>query len=134
MGSRQLIPGLPMRRAVSNRAPFSPLSDTFTDTNGTALASHTMTSGPGWTQHTGTATIQSNKLESGTSGTAALASANAAQSDRCAAIDVTVPGSGQFCAGVAFRITDANNGYLLLLTNDDGSTTYLTLVQLAGVL
>lgn len=118
---------------VAALAGASALSDTFTDTNGTNITAHTMTSGPGWTLYSGSGSIQSNKLESGTDGTPLLCVSSAGQALRCAALDVTLPGSGMFGAGVAFGVVDANNGYLLLLTNDGGSS-YVTLAQLAGVM
>lgn len=72
------------------------LRDTFTDTNGTSLASHTMDEGDGWTVHSGSVEIQSNKAQR-VSGSG-LATADAEQADVTVEAEVTgyFPSSGNY--------------------------------------
>lgn len=88
------------------------LSDTFADTNGTALGSHTMDVGGGWSVILGVGDIQSNRARH-VSGAILLARADAQQSNVTAqAVISTVSG------GVAVRVADSSNfffGYLSVL-------------------
>ena len=109
------------------------ISDLFTDSNGVAIGSHTMTSGSGWTVLAGSGAIQSNKLQSATSGTMMRLKTRTRNADGAVSADATLPASGPVCAGHFLRVTDANTGYGALLTND-GSQLYLTLVKFNGVM
>ncbi len=119
-----------------SRAP-APLpilaSDSFTDTNGTALQDHTMEVGAGWTIHAGTWEIQSGKvIKTADDGTHQLASIDVGQSNCTVRAQHVVQGGG----GLAFRITDNNNflgiqvsGNYNLYKRDTGT---FSLLQSAG--
>jgi hypothetical protein len=97
--------------------PLVPLSDTFTDTNGTDLASHTMDEGPGWTELAANWEIDNNKAKIA-SGAASdwtnAAVANAGQGDGVVEVDVTVANY----PALVFRAVDANNQWKLVLRTD----------------
>jgi len=120
---------------IISRHALPALLSRFTAADGTSLAVYVPDSGPLFMIYGGAGVINSNKLESATDGTPLFAAANAGQTARCAAVDVTIPASGiYFGSGLSFGVVDANNGYLLLPTNDDGSNAFLTLAQYAGVM
>lgn len=94
------------------------VNDTFTDTNGTALSSHTGELGATWTALTGNAltpTIQGNALDPGTGSTAnALwyASGTAPSADYSATAIVVAGGNTSQVAGPGVRLsTSAQTGY-----------------------
>lgn len=89
-------------------APYL-LRDTFTGTNGTALASHTMDAGAGWTVHGGTWTIQSNHLQYGGGGSFQNASADAGAADCTVSAELVADGY----VGVLLRYTDEANYWWL---------------------
>lgn len=91
------------------------LYDTFTDTNGTSLAAHTMNVGGGWTAHSGTWTIEGNEAAC-TLVDESQATADAGQADVEVSCDITTGAGGTF-PGIAARWVDANN-YWLGLVND----------------
>lgn len=106
------------------------LQDTFTDANGTALTSHAMTVGSGWTSLAGTWTIQSNQA-SEAGGTANVeATADAGQADVVAAIDIAVPAGGltTIASGLCLRGPDASNGWVVVIEND-GAGPYLGIAE-----
>src|SRR5262249_48080241 len=92
------------------------LWDTFTGTNGTSLASHTMNAGGGWTIDSGTWQIQSNAASKTNSASAnQIATADAGHSDLTVSADVTLGSSGPWTAGLALGFVDANNHLQLVL-------------------
>lgn len=109
--------------APANASPWV-ADDTFTDTDGVSLASHTMNVGAGWSIH-GTATIQSNKGSvSGSAPTSPgywLGFVDTGKSDATVSLDVTIAAAGS--AGVAFRFTDNSNNYLAILDIPSGKFT-----------
>lgn len=113
--SYQRRPTIPIVPAVT---PGNLLRDTFTDVDGTALAVHTMDVGPGWTQVSGTTTIQSNTAESGA---ACIATTNAGTADYTLTIDLLDDANSQ----MVVRYTDANNHWLV---RNNGGTLELTQV------
>ncbi len=117
----------------SGAASPSALADTFADTNSVAIQSHTPTPDGGfiWTVANGTGAIQSNKLQSATSGTTMLVYAAAASANGALSFDVTVPASGQFCFGGAARIVSATS-YLGCFYTNDGGSSFLTVVEIGG--
>lgn len=88
------------------------LRDLFADANGTGLAAHTMDVGSGWTVHTGTVTIQSNRAR--TSSAPGIATADAGQAD-CDATVITNATADAGGAGLVVRFTDANNCWIFWL-------------------
>ena len=120
------IPGLGRRKVVlldqiSTYPSSVLLKDTFTDSDGTALASHTMDVGGGWTV-TGTATIMSDQCSLSTTG---YAISNAGKSDfSTAAIDVVKVQPAGIETGLYFRQTDTFNFWEVRL-----STTLLALTK-----
>lgn len=87
------------------------LRDTFTDVNGTALGSHTMTVGGGWTADAGTWTVQSNQANPATlTGGQAVATADAGAA--AGKLTVTIPDTGVATGAVA-RLVDAANYWLV---------------------
>lgn len=109
------------------------LQDTFTDTNGVAIQSHTPTPSGGFTWHVygGSGAIQSNALQSATSGTTMVVGATKATSAGALSFDVTVPASGKFCIGGALEITSATSFLAVVYTND-GGTSYLRVMDIGG--
>ena len=108
--------------------PLTLLKDQFTDTNGVALQSHTMTIGPGWTIGSGTWDISGNTGEKKTTNsTYEVIYADSGQSDVTASLDVQTNGFGNL--GVVVRLQDANNYWVA-----EHNTAVLHLVQVvAGV-
>lgn len=107
--------------------------DSFTDTNGTSLSSHKLDTGGSYTVLKGTGQIQTNQLESNTSGTALEATAQAGLASGSISINVAVPASGQFSCGLFLRGSDKDHGLIVALQNDGGSTTAV-LVQCNGTM
>lgn len=100
------------------------LTDSFTDTNGTVITSHTGELGATWTALTGSGvvpTIQSNAVTAGTGASAnALyyASAVPASADYTVTADVLYNGGDSKPAGPAGRLsTGAQTGYFALIWN-----------------
>jgi hypothetical protein len=107
------------------------LSDSFTGTNGTALSSHTMDVGSGWTEHTGTWQIQSNKATLTTTGgdNQNCASADAGSAD--ATCQATVVFGGALVSdGLIANCSDAANYYLGLY--DLGNSAWMLFEHVAG--
>lgn len=94
------------------------LQDSFTDTTGTALSSHTMNTGGGWTT-SGTWTVQSNTAKNSADSGDVQAWADAGQADVTYTVDYTIPASGSWNGGVIANVSDANN-YWLFDVNDGG--------------
>lgn len=115
------------------------LEDTFTDTNGTTLPSHTMDTGSGWTKIEGNSnvpTIQSNKLQS----TADAAAAYTHTADAGAA-NVTIEMIGTLGSGgttgdhaveIALRASDGTNMWIIGI-NDVGTNNMFIATFIAGV-
>lgn len=81
-------------------------SDTFTNTNGTALATHNAS----WTEASGTWTIQSNKAEVSTAAGANHAYVDAGDTDVQASVEITMASSvSTVRSGLILRRADANN-------------------------
>jgi hypothetical protein len=87
------------------------LHDTFTDTNGTSLTSHTMDTGSGWTNFgTSTLDIQTNKAH-GTAGNGQdMTYANAGQSNITISCDLTNTTSGLWPGLLGRCLTTDNSG------------------------
>lgn len=108
-----------------NDAPVVRLYDEFRDSNGTALASHLMNQGSGWTVALGTPNIQSNQLNiAGLDAGLAIAVAEARAADLRASIDLSTANTG----GVIARYLDINNWWLAY---HDGSNIILIEFQAA---
>lgn len=125
---RLLTPGSRLRqfgplrlRALSAGGPLL-LFDPFTDADGTALASHTMQLGGGWTVAAGGAwDINGNRARLvKTAASRDFAWANAGKADVAARVVVRA-GVGGNTPGLALRISDANNGWLVRI-HPTGST------------
>lgn len=88
------------------------LYDAFNGSNGTALGSHPMDIGTGWTVHNGTISIESNQAHCGTFGVDdAMATADAGQSNAIMTVTLSAPGSGNQPGAVA-RFVDSGNYWL----------------------
>lgn len=99
---------------VENAPPPPPppefyLRDTFTDTNGTSLAAHTMDVGAGWTVHAGTWDVQSGAARD-SSALNGLVSAEAGAADGTASLTLAEAAAAN--GGIVFRLQDANNYWL----------------------
>ncbi len=97
-------------------------SDTFTDTNGTALHSHTMTLGAGWSDDVGTWAINSNKV--GATGSGQLTSLTTPPGSPANGViicDMALASSPD--AGLWFNMQDDNNGWLWAVGG--GGSTHL---------
>jgi hypothetical protein len=89
------------------------LSDAFTDANGTALGSHTMDQGGGWTAHNGGWDVQANRANAAGAdpgGPGWTATAAAGQTDAIVQAVVNALSAG---AGLIGRFTDNDNFWLL---------------------
>lgn len=121
---------------IGGDSALQPLSlqDTFVGSNDTPIQSHVPTPNGGfvWIVVSGSGNIESNALQSATSGTPMLIYAEARSSDGAVGASITLPGSGLFSVGVAARVVSIGNGLVTAYTNDDGVTTYETVVQLGG--
>jgi hypothetical protein len=106
------------------------LLDHFTDANGTQLTSHTMDTGPGWTQYEGTAancTIISNQADLPDNPDTLASDAGGGHSDVTESVKAIVQGGNvgngdQF--GLVGRLTDANNYWLLMLDGNGNWVIY----------
>lgn len=96
-------------------------SDSFTDTNTTALHDHTMEVGDGWTEAAGTWTITSNKAgNSDSTGGIKAAIVDAEVADYRIRVVATMPTavSSMYVGGLAVRYTDINNFWKIVLYTD----------------
>lgn len=115
-------------RGVAAGGPY--LLDHFVDTDGTALASHAMNTGPGWTVvlTLGSWTIQSDRAEIlGTVGSPCLAYSDAGHADgvmRC-----TLTNSDGLYNFLAFRIQDSGNFWIAIA---DRNSNALELFEYTG--
>jgi hypothetical protein len=118
------------------------VSDTFTDTNGTDLASHTMNVGTGWTDLSGTHFIQSNAAQPNTlvSGKAfatfiplSAGATGSPISDGVYTLSMTPTGilNNEFLPGMVLRISNTTN-YLIFQLDGVAGTARLSSV-VAGV-
>ena len=116
------------------------LSDTFTDTDSTALDDHTMDVGSGWV-HFGDALtnlpdadnmyIQSAKALTNGSNIYKVYGADAGQADVVFTVDVTLPNTTNYLAWVSFRVTDRLNWFAAAIERDGGGTPYLQIYEYA---
>lgn len=108
-------------------------SDTFTDTNGTGLASHTPDAGSGWTVHSGTWSVQSNRAEC----TAAqgFATVDAGVTNAKATVTVTMLGSivSGVRAGLVLRWADSSNHVRVRMLEQGSSDEIEVEEVIAGV-
>jgi hypothetical protein len=104
--------------------PVLVVHDSFTDANGTALPSHTMDLGTGWTRFKGTGlnqvTIQSNKAQSFTDGATEYAySTESGVSDATVEASVVFGGADNFHLNMMIlRFTDASNFWACRIAGD----------------
>lgn len=91
-------------------------SDTFTGSNGTGLDAHTMDTGAGWTEVSGTWTIESNATQNGTTSAGGY-------------IAVTDVGSADFVATVRAKITNASGNAIGGLIFRYQDTTHYWIAQ-----
>lgn len=119
------------------------VNDTFTDTNGTTISSHTGETGATWTALTGsghTPTIQSNALDPGTGASANglwYASGTPAAADYTVTAEVTYNGGTDAIAGPGARMsTSAQTGYWGFLFNGSSGSfdKFATYKYVAGTL
>jgi hypothetical protein len=115
------------------------VNDTFTDTTGTALASHTGETGATWTLLAGSATtklIESNTLIAAGSRAIYKASGTPASADYEVHAWQTYRGAyGQdfHRTGVALRLDSSGNGYAAYPAADESSTLKLARLDSGGV-
>lgn len=112
--------------------------DTFTDTNGTIIASHTSDSGHAWSVASGSAQILSNELSIASAGTNILVtdlSAETVQPSRVFVRARNTAGAGFIDWGIMVRYIDTNN-YILgeLIVNSDTSITLRVKSMVGGSL
>jgi acetyl esterase/lipase len=113
--------------------PTTRLNDTFTGTDATGLASHTMDTGSGWTVQNGTWTIQSNKAV-GSAGTFGVVTADAGAGHENAkvTVDITLPNAAAYEQGVALRVKDSTHFVGVLVGRVGGGTPFLTITEPAS--
>jgi hypothetical protein len=109
----------PMASGGGSTGVVTLISDTFTDTNATALASHviapTNTPAASWTVDVGAITISSNKAIA-TENSRSSADAGIADGSVSASMQMTSNGTDS-SMGVAGRVTDASNLWVARLYN-----------------
>ena len=110
-----LAPGGISRRAV--------VRDTFTDTNGTSLASHTPELGGPWTAVSGTAAIQSNKWAASV-GSTVFTTLDVGKPNFTLDVDFTLSTSDSFAPYLWVRYADASNNWQIYRPAG-GDTWYL---------
>lgn len=104
------------------------LYDEFNDTNGTALADHTMDIGPGWTDDSDSWEINSNRALTSEHGATAFTDASVNH------YDVSVEMGSQADLELLFRYVDANNFWTARVRDDPGDGWVCEVMQvLAGV-
>jgi fibronectin type 3 domain-containing protein len=98
--------------ASSTQSVTTPLlKDTFTDSNGTALASHTMDVGSGWTIGSGAVAVQSNKAVFSATGQAV---ADAGRADCTLSVKFRCTDTNQYGV-IPFRYVDESNFWFLYI-------------------
>lgn len=115
------------------------LYDTFTDANGTTLASHGMNIGGGWTASPNglncgaiiQSTVQSNHAQPG-GGFYSISTANAGVANCIASIDALVPNASNYVGGLVFRYSDCANYWFLTIQRASGGTPYMQIVEVQG--
>ncbi len=96
--------------------------DSFTDTTGTALASHTPEKGGPWVVSAAGFTIQSNKLQN-TAGGSIYAQADAGTGTQTVTADIMFPADGS-AVGLIVRGDGGGNHWVLYLDRAGGSSFY----------
>ncbi len=113
--------------------PAIAVNDTFTDSNGTLLTSHTPDTRPGtniWSTSDANWNIQSNKLTRSASGSGIpVAYIDCGQTDGNVEVDITTTGSAG--SGLVYRYIDGNNFCYIRLFNN---TTLGVIRYVGGVL
>lgn len=105
-------------------------NDTFTDANGTALASHTPNTGANWTVRTGSFTVESNKAQAGSATSEAYIATN--YRDALITCDIQCgAASNQHAPGLVVAGIDASNYWLVYPSGDGNLIVY---ERIAGVL
>ncbi len=118
-------------------AQTTDVSDTYTDTNGTLITSHTPNvdvSGAGWQNDLNAPqfVIQSNKIVMATAfGSQIYTTVDSQHADITLTTDITVPGASTYIQGVLFRFTDTSNYWQTFLRYDGGSP-YIQMVAVCG--
>lgn len=97
-------------KSSTGSSPSYLLLDYFTDSNSTAIGSHTMDIGPGWSSSS--FEIQSNKLVATTADAVCLADAGASNGTMEAVISLP---AGGYDVGILFNGADVNNFWLCQL-------------------
>jgi hypothetical protein len=103
------------------------LKDSFVDTNGTGLASHTMDVGPGWTVNDGGWTIQGNKAAVQTVSGYGTAVSQSGQSNVTG--NVTVNLSANSRMGFAARVSDDSDFWRVVVSVNAGALEILEVVS-----
>jgi hypothetical protein len=102
------------------------LEDSFTDTNGTALTSHTMETGPGWSAVTGTFEIQGNKAVPDSDANDDQITTDAGVANYILTATVTnrfVASTNEDAANIAFRWSDSSHFWLFYPSGLGGEAT-----------
>lgn len=111
------------------------LYDTFTGANGTALTSHTMDVGGGWTAAVGTFQIQSNKATPNSNADDDQVVADAGKADVDISVEIVpqgVLGVNLSNPAIILRWTDSSNFWLIDTVINGGSPHTLTLYEKAA--
>lgn len=125
-----LLPGAAVAQLIRPRPALHNflLWDTFTGPDGTALASHKMDKGPGWTMEVGSCQLQGGQAVP-IGSTRITAEAGAADIDVSVTVTFSAIGSGG--GGIVFRGQDASN-YLRAYINGSGSLSLIETVAGSG--
>jgi len=126
MGGLGGLGGLGGSGGVFRDTTFYSVLDSFTDTDATAIASHSPSIGGAWTSVTGAATIESNKLSDNGADIQATVSSGLAD----CTIEVNLTANNDDFQGILFRKVDASNYYIVGLDNDNNVRVWR---QIAGV-
>jgi hypothetical protein len=117
---------------VQFKSPYL-LYDTFSDVDATALASHVMDYGGGWTAHVGTWEINSGKArQTNTTGGVMVATADSGSGDGTYEFDLTTNAATDFTAGIAFRFSDTSNWWRFFASSGTGNWRLIEHTASAG--
>lgn len=118
--------------AALSIAPLSVInSDTFTDTNGTSLDAHTMTSGGQTWNEIGSSVweIQSNKVVQNGASAWMFASVESSDASVLVEADIAVPSANDVVAGLVVRFTDSSNYWLVDIIRQSGGNYRMRIVE-----
>jgi hypothetical protein len=105
-------------------------ADTFTDTNGVDLDTHTPDTGGGWTD-TGVCEyeVQSNRAVQTAASAVCMCSVDSSDASVAVVVDLVVPNVNDYSFGLAIRLSDAGNAWWVNVARSSGGTPIMELTE-----